>query len=184
MRRREFIVSSLVLANWPEVAAAQSPRRAVRIGWIVATSASASAPFLDALRTGLADLGYAEGRNLTIETRYADDVPGRVPVLIEELLRIPVDVMVTQGPTTWEVVKNVTTVPVVYVFSADPVEAGFAQSFARPQGNSTGLTLMSVGIALLIRNVREQCQQSECNQRRACSSHFPRTSAGIPNDRL
>jgi putative tryptophan/tyrosine transport system substrate-binding protein len=144
VRRREFIVSSLVLASCPEVAAGQSPTRAVRIGWIVATSASASTPFLDAVRTGLADLGYAEGRNLTIEARYADDVPGRVPVLIEELLRIPVDVMVTQGPTTWEVVKNVTTVPVVYVFSADPVEAGFAQSFARPQGNSTGLTLMSV----------------------------------------
>jgi putative ABC transport system substrate-binding protein len=64
--------------------------------------------------------------------------------LIEELLRLPVDVIVTQGPATWAVVKNVTTVPVVYVFSADPVEAGFAQSFARPQGNSTGLTLMSV----------------------------------------
>jgi putative ABC transport system substrate-binding protein len=75
MRRREFIVSSLVLASWRGTAAAQSSRRAARIGWIVATSASASAPFLDALRTWLADLGYAEGRNLTLETRYADDVP-------------------------------------------------------------------------------------------------------------
>jgi putative tryptophan/tyrosine transport system substrate-binding protein len=144
MRRREFIVSSLVLVSWPEVAAAQSPTRPVRIGWIVQNSAFASAPFLDALRAGLTDLGYHESRNLTIETRYADDVPERVPGLIEELLRIPVDVMVTQGPTTWAVVKSVTTVPVVYVFSADPVEAGFARSFARPQGNSTGLTLMSI----------------------------------------
>jgi hypothetical protein len=65
VRRREFIVSSLVVASWPEVAAGQSPTSAVRIGWIVATSASASTPFLDALRTGLADLGYADGRNLT-----------------------------------------------------------------------------------------------------------------------
>jgi putative ABC transport system substrate-binding protein len=144
MKRREFIAFSLVLAGWPEIAAAQLPRKAVRVGWIVGTSASAAAPFLDALRTGLADLGYAEGRNLTIEPRYADDVPDRIQVLIEELLRIPVDVIVTQGPTTWAVVKNVTTIPVVYVFSADPVEAGFAHSFARPQGNSTGLTLMSV----------------------------------------
>jgi putative tryptophan/tyrosine transport system substrate-binding protein len=144
MRRREFIVSSLVLASWPAVAAAQSPAKPVRVGWIVATSASAAAPFLDALRAGLADRGYTEGQNLTIETRYADDVPERVPALIAELLRIPVDVIVTQGPTTWTIVKNVTTVPVVYVFSADPVEAGFAKSLARPQGNSTGLTLMSV----------------------------------------
>jgi putative ABC transport system substrate-binding protein len=87
------------------------PSKAVRVSWIVATSASASAPFLDALRTGLADLGYAEGRNLTIEPRYADDVSDRILVLIEELLRIPVDVIVTQGPATWAVVKNVTTVP-------------------------------------------------------------------------
>jgi ABC-type uncharacterized transport system substrate-binding protein len=144
MRRRKFIVSSLALVSLPEVAAAQSPTRPFRIGWIVANSAVASAPFLDAFRAGLIDLGYVEGRNLAIETRYADDAPDRVPILIEELLRIPVDVMVTQGATTWAVVKNVTTVPVVYVFSAHPVEAGFAQSFSRPGGNSTGLTLMSV----------------------------------------
>jgi putative ABC transport system substrate-binding protein len=143
VRRREFIVSSLVLASWPGVAAAQSPTRAVRIGWIVATSASASTPFLDALRTGLADLGYAEGRNLTIEARRRR--PGRVPVLIEELLRIPVDVRGNPGSDRrGEVVKTSPRFPWSTPFSADPVEAGFAQSFARPQGNSTGLTLMSV----------------------------------------
>jgi putative ABC transport system substrate-binding protein len=135
---------SLVLASLPRVAAAQLSARIFRVGWIVQTSESASLPFLDALRAGLADLGYLEGRNLVLESRYADDLPDRVPALTQELLRAPVDVLVTQGPTTWAIVKGVTTVPVVYVFSADPVEAGFAQSLARPLGNSTGLTLMSV----------------------------------------
>ena len=101
-------------------------------------------PFLDAFRAGLADLGYIEGRNLAIETRYADDVFDRVPTLAQELLRIPVEIIVTQGPATWAIVQGVTTIPVVYVFSADPVEAGFAESFARPGGNATGLTLVSV----------------------------------------
>jgi putative tryptophan/tyrosine transport system substrate-binding protein len=144
VRRRTFVASSAILASRPGLAVAQSAAKIVRLGWIVNTSQSASAPFLGALRAGLADLGYVEGRNLAIEARYADDVPDRIPGFTEELLRIPVDVMVTQGPTTWAIVKGVTTVPVVYVFSADPVEAGFAESFARPHGNATGLTLMSV----------------------------------------
>ncbi len=144
MRRRTFVASSLIFASLPEIAAAQLPAKVFRVGWIVATSAVASAPFLDALRKGLADLGYIEGRNLVIETRYADDVPDRVPALAQELLRIPVDLVVTQGTATWAILKRVTSVPVVYVFSADPVEAGFAPSLARPSGNATGLTLMSV----------------------------------------
>jgi putative ABC transport system substrate-binding protein len=144
MKRRAFLGSSLIFANLPEIAAAQLPTRVFRIGWIVGTSATASAPLLDALRKGLADLGYIEGRNLAVETRYADDVLDRVPALAQELLRIPVDVVVTQGAATWAVVKVVTSIPVVYVFSADPVEAGFAPSLARPAGIATGLTLMLV----------------------------------------
>lgn len=97
MKRRAFVISSLVFANLPQFAAAQSPTRVFRVGWIVGTSAAASAPLLNALRKGLADLSYVEGRNLVIETRYADDVLDRVPALSQELLRIPVDVVVTQG---------------------------------------------------------------------------------------
>lgn len=143
MKRRTF-ASSLVVASLGDIVAAQSGARVFRVGWIVGTSAAASAPFLDALRSGLADLGYVEGSNLVIVARYADDVLERIPALTQELLRIPVDVVVTQGPATWAVVKVVTSLPVVYVFSADPVEAGFAASLARPAGTATGLTLMLV----------------------------------------
>ena len=144
MKRRAFVGSSLIIASLPQIAAAQPSTSVFRIGWVVGTSATASAPLLDAFRKGLADHGYIEGRNLAIEARYADDVPERVAGLAAELVRIPVDVVVTQGTATWAVVKVVTSVPVVYTFSADPVEAGFAPSLARPVGNATGLTLMSV----------------------------------------
>ena len=144
MKRRTVLASSLSLASVQEMAAAQSAARVFRVGWIVASSAAASAPLLDAFRKGLADLGYVEGRNLVIETRHADDAPDRLEVLIQELLHVPVELLVTQGSATWSVVKSVTSIPVVYVFSADPVEAGFAPSLARPGGNATGLTLMSV----------------------------------------
>jgi putative ABC transport system substrate-binding protein len=144
MDRRRFLGSTLAVANLRAAAAAQSPSKVFRVGWIVTSSAAASAPLLDSFRQGLAQLGYAEGRNLQIETRHADDVADRVPVLLGELLRIRVDVVVTQGAATWAVVKGVRSIPVVYVFSADPVEAGFAASFGRPGSNATGLTLMSV----------------------------------------
>src|SRR3954466_11404667 len=146
MRRRTFLASTLLSVSLPKSVVAQAPARAFRLGWIVATSAASSAPLFDALRAGLVDLGYVEGQNLVIEARYADDVLSRVPALTDERLRIPVDVIVTKGPATWAVLKATTTVPVVYVTSADPVEAGIAQSFGHPGGNSTGLTLMAVGL--------------------------------------
>jgi putative ABC transport system substrate-binding protein len=144
MKRRAFLGSSLIFASLPEIATAQSPARVFRIGWVVGTSASASAPLLNALRDGLADLGYIEGRNLSIEARYADERLDRVPALAEELVRARVDIVVTQGQATWAVWKVVTSIPVVYVTSADPVEAGLAPSLARPAGVSTGITLMAV----------------------------------------
>ena len=146
MKRRTVLAAPLALAATTTIGHAQAPARVFRVGWVVGSTAAASAPLLDALRKGLADLGYVEGRNLTIEARYADDVPDRVPALAQELLRVPVDVVVTQGAATWAVVKVVTATPVVYVFSADPVEAGFAPSLGRPSGVATGLTLMLVEV--------------------------------------
>jgi putative ABC transport system substrate-binding protein len=144
VRRRTFLASTLLPVCLSKSLKAQASEKISRLGWIVGTSAASSAPFTDALRAGLADLNYVEGRNLVIEARYADDVLGRVSALTEELLRIPVDIIVTQGAAAWAAVKATTTTPVVYVFSGDPVESGFAQSFARPGANSTGVTLMMV----------------------------------------
>jgi putative ABC transport system substrate-binding protein len=142
VKRRRFLLSALTLAGLPRISVAQMPRT-FRIGWIGGGSAEGSALFLDVLRGGLAEHGYIEGRNLIIEARYGEEQPERVPALSRELIALPVDLLFTQGAATRTVIKETSSVPIVYVFSADPVLAGMAQSLARPGGNATGITLMS-----------------------------------------
>lgn len=144
MRRRDFVLvlGGAAASGWPDAAHAQ-PSKQFRLGWLTTGPPAAVNPFLDALRAGLAPLGYAEGRNLTVIARYADGDLGRVPVLAEELARLPVDLIATQGTATRQLQKVAATVPVVYVFSADPVLAGIAESLARPGRNMTGITLLS-----------------------------------------
>jgi putative ABC transport system substrate-binding protein len=145
MKRRKLLLSGLALAGLPKLALAQSRGRVFRVGWLIGGSADGAALFLEALRAGLADHGYVEGHNVIIEQRYGEDRPeAAVAALAQELAHLPVDVLVTQGYATRTVVKEIRSVPVVYVFSADPVLAGLAQSLAKPGGNATGITLMSV----------------------------------------
>jgi putative ABC transport system substrate-binding protein len=143
MTRRLVLTSTLAMALTPRVGVAQHPARVARVGWLTAQRASSLTPFLDALRVGLADYGYQEGRNLVIEYRYGDDAIERVPKLAAELVRLPVDLIMAQGTAVSVISKLGLTVPVVYVFSGDPVSAGFADSLARPRGNMTGLTFMA-----------------------------------------
>jgi len=142
MNRRTFLATILAAACLPRAIAAQGETKGYRIGWLTAQRAASLVPYLDAFRSGLADLGYVEGRNLVIEYRYGDDVIERVPELAAELVRIPVDLIVAQGAAAFEIYHL--TVPVIYGISADPVSSGFADGLARPRGNMTGLTFMAV----------------------------------------
>jgi putative ABC transport system substrate-binding protein len=142
MKRREFLGIFGGGAVWSLGAHAQQPKP-LRLGWLTTAASADVSPFLEALRAGLAAQGHIEGRNLTIATRYADGDIGGVPALAEELARLPVDVIATQGTATRLLLKVSTIVPVVYVFSADPVLGGIADSLARPGRNMTGITLMS-----------------------------------------
>src|SRR5262249_46950980 len=144
MRRRKFLLSLLAMAAVPRTVAAQGMAKVVRIGWLTAQQASSLVPYVEAMRTALADLGHVDGRNLVIEFRYGDDVIERVPELAAELVRLPVDLIVAQGAAAFEVRGLGLPVPIVYSMSADPVSAGFADSLARPRGNMTGVTLMAV----------------------------------------
>ena len=143
MKRRLFLTSTLAIPFLPRAIAAQRAARVARIGWLTAQQASSLTPFLNALRFGFADYGYEEGRNLVIEYRYGDDAIERVPELAAELVRLPVDVIMAQGAAVSVISKLGLTVPIVYVFSGDPVSAGFADSLARPRGNMTGVTFMA-----------------------------------------
>jgi len=126
--------------------AARTQPRVARIGWLTAQQASSLAPYVDVFRASLAGLGYEEGRNLIIEFRYGDDAIERVPDLAAGLVGLPVDLIVAQGAAVSVVSTLKLPVPVVYVFSGDPVSAGFAESLAQPRGNMTGLTFMAADL--------------------------------------
>jgi ABC-type uncharacterized transport system substrate-binding protein len=142
MKRREFIGGLAATAAWPRVARAQ-PKLA-RIGWLTTASAADVNPFVAALRSGLAEKGYVEGRSFSLAERYAGGDIERVPALAEELSKLPVDLIATQGAATRLLQKVSAVVPIVYVFSADPVLAGIADNLARPGRNMTGISVMSV----------------------------------------
>lgn len=143
MRRREFVkMLGAAAAMSPHTAWAQQPRKA-HLGWLTTAPADDVNPFLDALRAGLAAQGYVEGRNIMISARYADGDISRVPALADELTGLPVDLIATQGTATRQLIKTSAIVPVIYVFSADPVLAGIAESLARPGRRMTGITLLS-----------------------------------------
>jgi putative ABC transport system substrate-binding protein len=143
MKRRALLASALATAALPRTVAVQSAERIARIGWITAQQASSLTPYVEAFRSGLADFGYIEGRNLVLVLRYGDDHLERVPDLAAELVRIPVDLIVAQGAANFSIDKLDLPVPVVYAFSGDPVTAGFADSLARPHVNMTGVTFMA-----------------------------------------
>jgi putative ABC transport system substrate-binding protein len=143
MDRRAFLVSTVAIAAATRRVSAQSAAKISTIGWLTAQQASSLTPFLGAFRSGLAELGYVEHRNLEIEYRYGDDNLSRVAPLAAELVRKPVDLVVVQGAAVPLVYELKLPIPSVYVFSGDPVVAGFAESLAHPRGNMTGLTFMA-----------------------------------------
>jgi putative ABC transport system substrate-binding protein len=129
-------------------ASAQQPTKVPRIGFLTATSASSQVPRLEAFRQGLKDLGYFEGKNITIEYRFAEEKLDRVPNLAAELVHLKVDIIVTGGGTSTRAAKEATvTIPIVMGFDNDPVGSGFVASLAQPGGNITGLSTLSPEIS-------------------------------------
>lgn len=119
--------------------AAQTAQRPVRIGVLFPDSPAARAPMLDAFRQGLHELGYAEGREITLDVRYAEGREEQLGPLALELVREPMDILVTGGTTPTAAAQLATrTIPVVMVGVGNPVGRGFVASMNRPGGNITG----------------------------------------------
>jgi putative ABC transport system substrate-binding protein len=144
MRRRGFLLAGMAFVLGASVGARAQDAKMARIGWIAAASAAAVKPNLDALREGLAERGWIEGRNYVLLQRYSDGAQDRIPGLAAELVAERVDVVVSQGPAIYGVHGAVKSAPVVYGFSGDPIVAGFASSLAQPIGNLTGVSHMSI----------------------------------------
>ena len=143
MKRREFLaLLGGAAAVYPLAVRAQQPARMSRIGWIAIGSPQGS-EFLDAVREGLRQLGYVEGRSIIIEPRWPADTRDRVPELVRELLALNVQLIVAQGAVVPWCAEPSSSTPVVFGYSGDPVEAGLVNSFSRPGGNFTGATFTS-----------------------------------------
>ena len=126
---------------------AQQTGKIFRIGFLDGSTASGSAVHVEAFRQELTKLGWIEGKNITIEYRFAEQKRERVPELAADLVRLKVDLIVTSGtPPATAAKKATTTIPIVITNVGDPVGAGLVASLARPGGNVTGLS--SLGIEL------------------------------------
>ena len=120
---------------------AQQTGKVPRIGYLDNSTASGIAVFLEAFRQELSKLGWIEGKNITIEYRFAEQKHERLPELAAELVRLKVDLIVTSGgPTPLVAKKATTTIPIVMINSPDPVAVGLVASLARPGGNVTGVS--------------------------------------------
>jgi putative tryptophan/tyrosine transport system substrate-binding protein len=138
-----FPLCSLLLApSFP--AQAQQPAKLPRIGFLNPNPAGVNSARIDAFRQGLRELGYIEGKNITVEYRYADGKTERLSELAAELVGLNVAAIVTSSTPGVRAGKNASaTIPIVFTVISHPVENGIVASFARPGGNATGLTILT-----------------------------------------
>src|SRR4051812_27212093 len=143
MRRRDFIAGLGGAAVVGSRRAWAQQARVPVIGWLSAISERAAAPHLVQFQRGLRENGFVLGQNAAIEYRWSDGQYERLPAMAAELARMPVEVVLAQGPPAALAAKGATNiVPVVFVVGIDPVSAGLVASYSRPGGNATGATLI------------------------------------------
>jgi len=144
MRWPRLLLALCLLAPWS--AGAQPPGAVPRIGLLDFGSLAARASLWEAFRQGMRELGYVEGRTVIFEARGADGKAERLAGLVAELVRLKVDAIVTVGAAGQAARQATATIPVV-IASGSPLEAGLVASLARPGGNMTGVTSLTVELS-------------------------------------
>jgi putative tryptophan/tyrosine transport system substrate-binding protein len=148
MRRREFITLLSGSAAWPLAARAQQPAKLWTIGFLGSGTPAVQSQWVAAFLQRLRELGWIEGRNLTIEYRWAEGSSDRAAELAAEFVRLRVDVIVTYATPMVLATRQATSlIPIVFAIAADPLGTGLVASLARPGGNVTGLSVQNTDLA-------------------------------------
>jgi putative ABC transport system substrate-binding protein len=144
MRRRDFVSFVIGGVVWPAVVGAQQPTTPI-VGFMSGRSPDDSSHLVAAFHRGLGETGFVEGKNVTIEYRWALGQYDRLPELAAELVKRPITILVAVGGDVSAVAgkKATSTIPIVFGMGGDPVKAGLVDSFGRPGGNATGFTLLT-----------------------------------------
>jgi putative ABC transport system substrate-binding protein len=148
MQRRDFItLLGGAVAGWPLAARAQQPTTVQRVGHLSDESHSLGLASFEIIANTLRELGYVEGRNIVFESRYADGKNDLLPGLAAELVRQRVAVIVAVGTPATLAAKNATeAIPIIFSRIADPVALGLVTSLARPTGNLTGVSVITIDL--------------------------------------
>jgi putative ABC transport system substrate-binding protein len=177
-KKINFLTLCAVLLALCPSAEPQQPKKVPRIGYLSAGDVASESARSGAIRLALRELGHVVGQNIDIEFRYAEGKSDRLPELAVELVRLKVDIIVVAGGDALiRAAKNATkTIPLVMTGGgADPVEAGFVESLARPGGNVTGVTLLSRELG----GKRLELLK-DGPQRSGCYGQYNRTERGSP----
>jgi len=139
--RRKIVLAAGALLAAPMASFAQRQSRVWRIGFLTNGTVNSTKGQLDAFVRGLNELGYFEGRNIIIESRFAEGKLDRLPALVAEMLAQKIDVIYApSGIAAQAAKKSGTKIPIVFAFAPDPIGQGFGKSLSRPGGSMTGLT--------------------------------------------
>jgi putative ABC transport system substrate-binding protein len=148
MRRREFIVLlSGAAVGWPRAGHTQQAGNLPLIGFLGAGSPTSWRRDVDAFDHRLRELGWIDGRTVTVEYRWAEGHSERYAAIAAEFVRQKVDVIVTSGSAVPAAKQQTTTIPIVFAVAVDPIRTGMVASLAHPGGNVTGLSVQSADLA-------------------------------------